>query len=436
MAKKKPEDELDDFLAAPETLLKNKAELQKAVIRKAKEKARKEQLRRSKFKTPPTVEDMLADIVRVASDKQTNPWYQFRSISRQRYVLFGHYPIEFVDQEFGQFYHALQVAGLRDQPGDRVWRANRAMTSRGEHTKRYINRHVRPYVVKQSEFRELHSPYLLLSISDTHSGFLSPFVWHSFLRAIKDLKPDGVLFNGDTLEGGSISSHKKIPGWAMDIQTEFDFHREMVRQVRAVGHEGDFFVNGGNHGIDRWAAYMTQVSPEMIGLRSNRIDKQLGLDEFNVKLYQGGTVMSPEGTEEDEQGFLMFGFYRPHHGTKLGKNPAASELASIGRSGQSGHVHRADLAFGCTEADKGLSWMCTPMGCTERVTRGWLKSPNKGWQMGFGVAWLYPDGDVHQYPVICDRDRCTIEGHIYTRPEGLSDPNPNELWLPDLPLPA
>lgn len=433
---KDPKKRAEELLAAPDATAKNEAELQKYKLRKAQDEARKKRERAGKRKTRPSVEDMLADLVRVAEDEDTNRWAKYRAISRRRYELYGWYPVEFIDEEFGQFEHAKQVAGLADQPGTRLKKAARAVASRNEHAARYIVRHVHPYVANQDDYRTLADPYLLLSISDTHSTFLCPFTWHAFLQAIKDLKPDGVLFNGDTLEGSEISRHPKIPGWTIPLQTEFDFQREMVRQVRAVGHQGDLFVNGGNHGVDRWAMYLTQVAPALANLDSLRIDKLMGLDEYDVKLMQGGTIASPKGQEHDEQGFLMFGFYRPHHGTKLGKNPAAAELAACGRSGQSGHVHRADMAFGCTERDKGLSWMCTPMGCTELAARAYIKSPNKGWQKGFGVAWLYPDGDVHQYPVITDRDRCTVEGHIYTRVAGLPDPNPDELWLTDLPLPS
>lgn len=429
------DERFDELLAAPDTTKKSETERRKFLDRKARACAQEEQLRRSKSEDVPSVEDMLADIVRCAEDPDTNAWHEWRICSRKRYLRYGHYPIEHVEREFGQFNHALEVAGLRDQQGTRVKKAARAVASRNEHAARYISRHVHPYVARQEDFRVLHQPYLLLSISDTHSTFLDPFTWHAFLQAIRDLRPDGVLFNGDTLEGSEISRHPKVPGWTIPLQMEFDFQYEMARQVRGVGHEGDFWLNGGNHGVDRWAMYLTQVAKELAGLRTLKIDKLMGLDEFDVKLMQGGTIASPDGQEEDEQGFLLFGFYRPHHGTKLGQNPAMSELRAIGRSGQSGHVHRADMAYGCTEKDKGLSWMCTPMGCTERAARAYIKSPNKGWQRGFGICWLYPDGDVHQYPVVTDRDRCTVEGHIYTRAAGLPDPDPSTLWLPELPLP-
>lgn len=429
-----PEERTDELLSAPDTTAKSETERKKYRLRKKHEEARAAQLRQQKRNELPTIEDMLADLVRVAEDPDNNPYHAQRIISRKRYDLYGHYPLECLEAQFGQFNHALEVAGLRDQPGMRLKKAARAVASRTEHAARYVKRYVHPYVAKRDDYSTLNRPYLLLSISDTHALFLDPFTWHCFLSAIRDLQPDAVLLNGDILEGSEITRHPQIPGWTVPLQLEFDFLREMIRQIREL-HEGDLFLGGGNHGIDRLTMYLTQQKPALACLRTMRIDKLMELEEYNVQLMQGGTILSPEGQEDDEQGFLLFGFYRPHHGTKLGQHPAFAELKAIGRSGQSGHVHRADMAFGCTEKDKGLSWMCTPMGCTERVARHYIKSPNKGWQKGFGVAWLFPGEQVRQYPVLTDGDVCFVEGFRYERAHD-TDPDPTRLWLPELPIPC
>lgn len=430
---KKPEKIHDDFLAAPEQLLKNKEELGKAQRRKARDRARQDQLASKKLDVAPSMEDMLADIVRVAEDPVLNPWHEFRCMSRRRYELFGSYHMKWIDGEFGQFNHALEVAGLRDQAGTRMWKAKRAKESRSDHAVRYLERHVQPYVDKTTKLRQLTSSYRLLSIADTHGMFLCPFVWLAFLSAIRDLKPDGVLFNGDIIDAVVISRHPKVPGWTPDLQDELNFQKEMFRQVREV-HDGDLFSTGGNHDlVDRLAMYLTQVSAALAGLDNLRIDNLMGLDEFDVKLFHGGSIVSPEGTEDARDGYLMFGSYRVRHGSKLGQSPALNELRSAGRSGQSGHVHRSSLAFGTTERDEGLTWMSVPMGCRHEVGRSYIKGAT-GWQRGFGYAEIYPDGGVHQYPVVVQNERITVEGFTYSRPEGLLDPDPSTVWLPSVTL--
>ncbi len=421
----------DSLLAAPEALLNSKQEKKKALERKARELAKKQQNEAGKRKSKPTMEDLLKDITRVADDEVTNPvWHEFRSISRRRYELFGHYPVRFVDRMFGTFAHAKEVAGLADEEGTRLWRSSRAHQSRTEHANRLYERYLQPYVVNQQKFRDLKQPYLLLSISDTHARWMCPFVFRSFLLAIRDLKPDGVLLNGDIIDGGEISRHPQIRGRTVKLKDELVHQKHMYRLIRQV-HKGDLFSTAGNHDLaDRLPRYLAQVDQVVSEIDNRRVDQLMGLDEFDVKLFHGGSVKSPIGTEGAKSGFLLFGFYRIHHGSKLGQIPSMEELKAAGRSGQSGHVHRSSLVFGSTEANGNLSWMSTPMGARDEHGH-YNPGPHTGWQRGFGVAWLFPDGHVHQYPVVVQGkpERVIVEGHIYERGRDCADPDLNTDWL-------
>lgn len=439
MAKKKPPVDgrkiADQLLAAPDALLNSQQEKQKAIERKARELAKKKQLDALKSDKIPTVEDLIDDLIRVAEDPATNPvWYAFRSISRRRYELFGHYPVRFVDRQFGTFQHAKEVSRLADEEGTRLWRSSRAKQSRDEHAQRYFERYLQPYTAKQEDHRRLHQPYLLLSISDTHAHFLCPFVWRAFLQAVRDLKPAGVLLNGDILDGGEISRHPQIRGRSLKLRDELAFQQEMYRQIREV-HDGDLFSTCGNHDLaDRLPRYLSSIDPVISEIDDRRVDALMGLDKYDVRLFHGGSVKSPRGTEHAKPGFLLFGFYRVHHGTKLGEVPSMAELRAMGRSGQSGHVHRASLVFGTTETNEGLSWMSTPMGARHEAGH-YIPGPCTGWQRGFGVAWLFPDGHVHQYPVVVQGspERVVVEGHVYQRGKDCYDPELSSgNWLKDM----
>jgi hypothetical protein len=48
------------------------------------------------------------------------------------------------------------------------------------------------------------------------------------------------------------------------------------------------------------------------------------------------------------------------------------------------------------------------------------------------LAWLYPDGNVHQYPVVTNHDRATVEGFVYRRGTKQGDPDPKVLWIKDM----
>jgi len=430
-----PEQKVDQFLAAPEQVRQNAVEMQKARLRKAQEAARVAQELAGKSQAPPTIEDMLADLIRVADDPETNPFWKFRTLSRKRYQLYGHFPVAHVDREFGQFEHAKQVAGLSEQPGTRLWRARRAAQSRAEHAERYMERHVRPYVQRARDLRIVGDSYLLLSINDTHSQMLCPFVWSAFLQFRDALQPDGLLFNGDTMDCPQVSRHPKIPGWTPDLQSELDFQDEMFRQARE-GYAGDIFSTGGNHDlVDRLARHLTQVDPYLTSLRCLRVDELMGLERHRVRLFHGGTIMSPAGEEDAKTGFLMFGKYRVHHGDRLGRRAAQEELKASGRSGQSGHRHVADMAYGTSELTEGQSWMCVPMGARQEVGRSYMRGVSTGWQRGIGLARIFPDGSAHQYPVVVSGtpERMTCEGMTVMRPDWMADPKPEGVWLRDMP---
>lgn len=429
----------ESLLAAPRGTKGSATEQRKYLLRKAQEEAEAAQLKASKSKRRPSDEDILADIKRVAADPDTNPMgWKFLSISRQRYRLYGHFPIEHVDERYGQFEHAKQVAGLADKPGTRAKKAARAAASRREHTSRYAHETILPHVLDDPRLqRELDGTKLVLTISDTHATFLDPFTWFVFLSACKDLKPDVVIFNGDILEGSEISRYPKIPGWTIPLHLEFAFAKEMFKQTRSiVGPDTEIIWTAGNHGLDRLASYLTHVATAFAGMPTVRFDKLAALGDLNIRLAQGGTIASPEGTEADKPGLLLYGFFRVHHGTILGQMPAVGELKAAGTSGTSGHVHKGSVAFGTSERDGTICWMTTPMGCGERAGRAYMKGINYNWQKGFGLSWLHTGRKVHQYPVVTDGGVAVCEGRTYTRAKALRDPDVTKNWLLDFEVPT
>jgi len=428
-----PKPGLDDFLSAPDNVRNNEDEKQKLILRKAKLAAEEQRLRNSKSDEPPSREDLLADLVRVANDPSTNPvGFRFSTISRKRYRQFGNWYIEEIDKLFGQFNHALEQAGLRETSGSRMKKAATTARSRCEHAARYQERYFHQHLWDGVDL-ELTGTEIILSISDTHATFLSPFVWHCFLRACIKYQPDYIVLNGDILEGSDISRHPKIPGWSCSLQVEFDFAREMFRQIRQVAPDAEIIWTAGNHGLDRLAAYLSQVAPALACLDNLRFDKLAGVDEYGVKLAQGGSIASPKGTENDLPGILIHN-YLLHHGTLLGQTPHLSELRKALRSGQSGHVHRAGVSFMSHEG-ASISWMSTPMGCTPTAGRAYMKGRHTGWQMGFGMAFLHPGGRVHQFPVICDEGVAMFEGTVIEDP-GFPEPDVSSNWLTSFKVPS
>lgn len=431
MDKNSPKRSVDQFLAAPDEVVQNPREKQKLLERKAHDEARKARERATKSQERPSIEDILGDMVRVAEDPVTNPkWHEWRTLSKRRYERFGHYPIEFITRQFGTFEHAKQAAGLATPVGERAFARAQAERSKCDHDERYMRRYVLPHVDKFPELtRETTGWQCVLVISDLHGLYLDPFTWEVFLDVAEDMCPDVVYLNGDVIDCHDISSHPKIPQAQIPLQLEFDFARACLREIRArIPADTRLVWGAGNHFLDRLVRYLTQVSKEIAGLRALRLDNLLELGDLDVDLVQGGTFLSPKGSEHAQPRRVLWDRYLVTHGTKLGRYPAAAELAQWGMSGTSGHVHRASLHFGSTHAHRGLTWMSTPMACTEDAGRNYIKD-HIGWQKGFGIAMISGDR-VHHYPVVTDSGLAIVEGRAYERGElPTADPAVRAWWL-------
>lgn len=386
---------VEKFLSAPEEVVADESELKKIQDRKARDAARVERERASKSKDRPTLEDILGDVVRVAEDEETNPYHEFRSISRRRYELYGHYPIEYV-LEHGRFEHVKKMAGLVPTVGDQRLLHARTLDSLREHDQRYFQRYLWPYVDQFPELKRATDQSKLVAwISDTHSLFMDPFTWLAFLDFLDHAQPDVVVWGGDHIDGSEISTHPKPYGFSTKLQVELDFFRAMLEEAREVCPRARFVWTASNHWTDRIVRHLTQTDPALANLRSMRIDKQLNLDNLDIELAHGGSFLAPPGQEDDVPRATLWEQIQVTHGTKTGKFPAMAELlewvdmglpkGSHG-AGISGHVHRFQQVVGPHSGLRHMSWTCAHGAVIDEVAKYYVKGNRPAWSRGFVIA--------------------------------------------------
>ena len=383
---KSPKDRVEQYVSAPDEVVKNPREAAKLIERKARDQARKKRERAGKRKNKPSLEDILADVVRVAEDETVNPFYKHRSISKRRYELYGHYPIEYV-LEHGRFQHIKQMAELVDSVGDRMLLNARTNKGLREHDGRYIKRYIQPHTNKFPELqRATMQARMGVFISDTHSLFMDPFYWESFLSFCEDAQPEMIGLVADHVDGSEISNHPQVPNFTMNLQTELDMFRAMLKEIRErIGYKTRIVLVGDNHFFDRITRYLTQVAKPLAGLRSMRIDKLMDLDEFEVELAMGGSFVSPAGQEDNRPYIRLWDRFNMTHGTKLGKFPAMAELMSWATSGVSGHVHRDQIVRGPVAGLRREQWMCLGSGVIDEVAKYYVKGAGPSWSKAWGI---------------------------------------------------
>ena len=418
----------DDFDDDSKPLTEAEKEQRRRLLRRARQQAERKKLAADKRKTKPTPEQVIEDVRRVAFDKDTNPLgYRTGSISRTRYDLYGHYRIEYLDAEFGTWQHIKEIAGLIDKPGTRLRKSVTSKFSRTQHAAEWMEERILPYALKDPSLeREVNEAKLWLLISDTHAQHLDPFTWWCFLGCVKALKPDGVILNGDILEGSAISSHPKIPGAVIPLSLEFAFARTMFEQLREV-HSGDILWNAGNHGLDRLARYVSQECPAFSELI--KFDELAGLKDLDVKLCQQGSICSPEGQEERMPGVVLYGKAYNRHGVSVGASAANTELARAHMSGSTGHLHRPHIVYATSMTQQGMSHMVTGMGCTPAAGRAYMKGPTTGWSRGFGSQLFLPGAEVIQNLISTEGGACAFEGHILRRTKPIPAQDIMSNWL-------
>lgn len=412
----KSEKAVDRFLAAPDEVVKDSREAAKLRDRKARDEARLKRERASKKKERPTLEDILADVVRVAEDEATNPWHEFRSISKRRYELYGHYPIEFV-LKHGYFEHVKTMAGLADGEGDRMLLRARTHKSKRDHDERYFSRYIRPHIGKFPELtRETSKSQLAVWISDTHSMFMDPFTWVTFLAFIEDAQPDVVVWGGDHVDGSEISSHPQIPGHTLPFQVELDCLNAMWVEARARCPKARFIWLESNHFMPRFVRFLTQHAKTLGSMRTLRMDKILDFDGLDIEIVQPGTFLSPRGQEDRRPMLPLWGELACTHGTIVSKHQAMGELLHWGMSGWSGHCHRDQMEIGPAAGLRKFRWLSCPGATIDEAAKYYVKGNVPAWSRGFAIAEKMGKG-LQLTPAITTDGVCMVNGFYYESKE-------------------
>lgn len=412
VSKKSPEEGVERFLSAPKEVVDNPREAAKLADRKARDAARKKRERVGKRKSEPSLEDLLADVVRVAEDEVTNPHAAFRSISRRRYELYGHYPIEALLQH-GRFTHVKTMAGLHDGEGDRKLLLAREHLSKREHDERYFNRYVQPHVDKFPEVRRATAKAkMAVWISDTHSMFMDPFTWLAFLAFIEDVQPDVIVWGGDHVDGSEISTHPQVPGHTLPFQLELDVLNCMWAEARERCPNSRFFWLESNHFMPRFVRFLTQHAKTLSSMRTLRMDRILDFDGLDIEIVQGGTFLSPKGQEDRRPMVKLWDKLATTHGTVTSKQHATGELLHWGCSGWTGHCHRDQMAIGPAAGLRRFRWLSCPGGTIDEAAKYYVKGNTPAWSRGFAVAESMGKG-LQLTPAITTDGVCMVNGFYY-----------------------
>lgn len=221
-------------------------------------------------------------------------------------------------------------------------------------------------------------------LNDIQVPFQDKPVLDLVLNFVADLKPYGVVLNGDIADCYAISDFTKNPQGETDLKREVKECGLLMDKLALVTTERIWL--GGNH-EDRLRRQAWKHVPALA------TTGKLDFDKF-FETADHGFEYRPYGAEANLGRLLVT------HGTKAMKHSGQTAKATYEQYGTSimvGHTHRLGTFFKTDVHGVHAGW---ENGCLCRLDPEYAQQPN--WQQGFSVVHVDPSGffSVQQIPIL------------------------------------
>lgn len=239
-----------------------------------------------------------------------------------------------------------------------------------------------PMIVRSLDLEFGHSTSVcpVAIIPDVHAGIEDMRCIELVCKIIEKARPVAVIYLGDLVDFGMLSSFLNPPERILKAQEEIDVFHKIDRMVAsAAGKNTRRYAILGNH--DDRVYKMLCGNPAIASLRNMQIDSLLALDSKWNKLPNFQLI-------EDE--IVWRDRFVFKHGEKVSGMSAYSarkEMSSERCSGISGHVHRVGV-YCETRRGKPFAWY--EGGCVCSLDPPYMKTkPN--WQHCMNIGYFSGD---------------------------------------------
>ncbi len=214
-------------------------------------------------------------------------------------------------------------------------------------------------------------------LNDIQLGFEDKRVlWDLVVPFIRELKPTGIVLNGDIVDCYSISSHRTRFKIKVNttLKQEIAKSNELMKELSFI-KEREWL--GGNH-EQRWANIITDKAPELEVVDNLDFPSIFGLNKHGFNWTEYGD-------------YIKLGKLLVTHGDIVRKHSAYTAKAHFDKYGTSvihGHTHRMGWYCHTNIAGAYGAW---ENGCLCRLDGlGYTKHPD--WQQGFAVVHVDSGG--------------------------------------------
>ena len=221
-------------------------------------------------------------------------------------------------------------------------------------------------------------------LSDIQIPFEDTPVLSTVVEFIQELKPHGVVLNGDIIDAYELSTYDKNPLTRAGLDIEIAKASELMTTL-AKSTTTRIWL-GGNH-EDRLRRYLWKNAPAL------RLDAVTEFDRlFQVKAH--GFVWKPYGE------FVQLGKLLVTHGSVVSKHSGWTAKAHFDKYGKSvlvGHSHRQGAYYRTNLYGVHVAY---ENGCLCRLDPEYVQLPD--WQQGFSVVHVHGNGyfSAQQIPIL------------------------------------
>jgi hypothetical protein len=214
---------------------------------------------------------------------------------------------------------------------------------------------------------------------DLQAPYTDMAFFKRMLRVTRAYKPDVVVQIGDLIDLPEVSTWTKNQHgeYAGTLQASLDITTGMLADIRRAAPDAQIVVKAGNHD-ERFEKYVNQYAPALSGLRSSRLDEQLGMEALGISYQRKPFLLSPDV-------LVLHGHERAYSSV-----PGKYELERIRQHGMSvvtGHTHTPILVT--TAQAVGFHqkhYFGMNVGHAMDVSQiGYIKDGYMSWCQGFGL---------------------------------------------------
>lgn len=223
-----------------------------------------------------------------------------------------------------------------------------------------------------------------LIINDLQIPFHDALALRVVLDFARQIKPYGIILNGDIIDAYQFSEFDKNPLEKATVLVEQRLARWLMGSL--APHATERWWLGGNH-EDRLRRYMWKHAPKFAGLAELTFPALFHLGDHGFKWKEYG-------------GHVMLGKLMVTHGSIVSKHSGVSgknHLEKYGTSILHGHTHRLGVYYKRDVRGVHAAW---ENGCLCRLDPEYDQFPN--WQHGISVVHVGERGffSVQQLPII------------------------------------